>query len=46
MGASGARDSTAAYGADHGEEAVPLQPVEVCGGAEIHQQPVKDLTLK
>ncbi|TRZ24853.1 hypothetical protein HGM15179_002271 [Zosterops borbonicus] len=34
------RDSPASCGEDHGEAAVPLQPMEVWGGAEIHLQPM------
>ncbi|KAJ7405135.1 hypothetical protein WISP_141716 [Willisornis vidua] len=28
-------------GADHGEAAVPLQPMEIHGGTEIHLQPME-----
>lgn len=35
-------DSPAACGADHGETAVPLQPMEVNGGAEIPLQPMEE----
>ena len=36
------RDSPAAHGEDHGEAAVPLQPMEVHGGADTHLQPWED----
>lgn len=36
------RDSAAVRGADHGEAAVPLQPMEVNRGAEIHLDPVEE----
>ncbi|KAJ7403390.1 hypothetical protein BTVI_77315 [Pitangus sulphuratus] len=35
-------DSPAAHGANHGKAAVPLQPMEVNSGAEIHPQPLED----
>ena len=45
-GAPGARaDSPAAPGVDHGEAAVPLQPMKVQSGAELHLQPLEDPTL-
>ncbi|KAJ7398159.1 hypothetical protein BTVI_127617 [Pitangus sulphuratus] len=40
------RDSPAARGADRGEAAVPLQPMEVHGRAEIHLHPMEDPTLE
>lgn len=30
-------------GEDHGEVAVPLQSINICGGAEIHLQLVEEL---
>lgn len=36
------RDFPAACGEVDGEVSVPLQPVEVHGGAETHMQPVED----
>ncbi|KAJ7404972.1 hypothetical protein WISP_142299 [Willisornis vidua] len=42
----GGRDSTAAHLEDHGEAAVPLQPMEVHSGAEIYLQPLKYPTTK
>lgn len=37
---------SAARGADHAEAAVPLQPMEIHGGAEIHLQPTEEPTLE
>lgn len=31
---------------DHGETAVPLQPIEVHDGADTHLQPMEDSTLE
>lgn len=36
------RDSPAACGEDHNKAAVPLWPMEVHGGAEIHLQSMED----
>ncbi|KAJ7415730.1 protein pxr1-like [Willisornis vidua] len=39
-------DSPAAHGAAHDETAVPLQPMEIHGRAEIHLQPLEDSVLE
>lgn len=36
------RFSPAAWGKDHDEAAVPLQPIEILGGAEFHLQSMED----
>lgn len=40
------RDHRAVHGAVHGEAAVPLQHMEVNGGADFHPQPMEDPTLE
>lgn len=38
--------SPAAHGEDHSEAAVPLHPMEVCTGSDIHLQPMEDPMLE